>query len=326
MVDRVFENIHRIEVPLPDNPLRSINCYVVKGDGRYLIIDTGMNRPECRSAIESGLKELDVDLTRCDFFITHMHFDHMGLVSHFASEGSTVYFNRVEAEMIRTMKKRGGFGPRMSDFARLAGFSDADFKDSTHRRPGAKFQSPHLVEFSILDEGDTLEFGEHRFECIHTPGHSPGHLCLYDADSKLMVTGDHVLGDISPNISSMSHSGNPLGSFLESLDKVREYEVDLALPGHRSLIKDFRGRVDELKAHHRERLDEVMTALDGKALPGYDVASRMTWRMKADTWEEVGIMQKWFATGEAIAHLHYLKEKGTVTAEEQDGVTLFSSV
>ncbi len=326
MVDKVFENIHRIQVPLPQSPLKSINCYIVKGADRNLIIDTGMNRPECRSAIESGLKELNVDLTRCDFFITHLHSDHMGLVSHLAAEGSTVYFNRTEAKMIRTMKEGGGFGSRMTDFARRAGFSDAEMKDSAGNHPGAKFQSPHSVEFSIIDEGDTLDIGGYHFECIHTPGHSPGHLCLYDAGSKLMVSGDHVLGDITPNISSMAHAENPLGKFLESLDKVYEYDVDLALPGHRSLIKDFRGRVDELKEHHHERLEEVISVLDGKALPGYDVASRMAWKMKADTWEEVGIMQKWFATGEAIAHLHYLEEKGAVTAEEQNGVTLFSSV
>ncbi|MDK1021449.1 MAG: MBL fold metallo-hydrolase [Candidatus Hydrogenedentes bacterium] len=325
MVDKVFENIHRIEVPLPRNPLKSVNCYVVKGADRDLVIDTGMNRPECRSAMESGLKELNVDLTRCDFFITHLHADHLGLASHLATEGSTVYFNRTEAKMVRMMKEKGGFGSRMTDFARLAGFSDAEMKDSLRNHPGQRFQAAHSVDFHLMDEGDTLEVGGYHFECIATPGHSPGHLCLYDADTKLMIAGDHVLGEITPNISAMARDENPLAEFLKSLDKVYEYDVDLALPGHRSLIKDFHGRIDELREHHRERLDEVMSVLDGKALPGYDVASRMTWKMKAATWEEVGIMQKWFATGEAIAHLHYLAEKGAVTAEEQDGVTLYSS-
>ena len=325
MVDKVFENIHRIELPLPRNPLKSVNCYVIKDADRDLVIDTGMNRPECRSAMESGLRDLNVDLTRCDFFITHLHSDHLGLVSHLATEGSTVYFNRIEAEMIRMMKEQGGFGSRMSDFARLAGFSDAEVKDSLANHPGLKFQAPHSVEFSIMDEGDRLDVGGYHFECIHTPGHSPGHLCLYDADAKLMVAGDHVLGDITPNISAMARDENPLGDFLESLDKIYEYDVELALPGHRSLIKDFRGRVDELKEHHLERLDEVLDVLDGQTLPGYNVASRMTWKLRADTWEEVGIMQKWFATGEAIAHLQYLEEKGAVASEDRDGVAFFSS-
>ncbi len=325
MVDKVFENIHRIEVPLSGSPLKSVNCYVIKDERRDLVIDTGMNRSECRSAMESGLKELNVDLNRCDFFITHLHSDHMGLVSHLATEGSTVYFNRIESNMIQTAKEQGGFGSRMMDFARLAGFSDAEVEDSLASHPGLKFQAPHSTEFKIMDEGDTLEIGGYHFECIHTPGHSPGHLCLYDADTKLMVAGDHVLGDITPNISAMTRDENPLDEFLKSLDKVYEYDVDLALPGHRSLIQDFRGRVEELKEHHHHRLDEVMSVLDGKALPGYDVASRMKWKLKADTWEDAAIMQKWFATGEAIAHLQYLEEKGTVATEDRDGVVLFSS-
>ena len=325
MADKVFENIYQIEVPLPGSPLKSVNCYVIKDERRDLLIDTGMNRPECRAAIESGLKELDVDLNRCDLFITHLHSDHMGLVSHLATESTTVYFNRTEAKMIQTAKEQGGFGSRMMDFARLAGFSDAEVEDSLSKHPGLKFQAPHSTEFSILDEGDILDIGGYHFECIHTPGHSPGHLCLYDADTKLMVAGDHVLGDITPNISAMTREENPLSDFLRSLDKVYEYDVDLALPGHRSLIQDFRGRVDEIKDHHRQRLDEVLAILDGKTLSGYDVASRMTWNMKAHTWEDVGIMQKWFATGEAIAHLQLLEEKGAVASEDRGDTAFFSS-
>ncbi len=325
MADKVFENIYQIEVPLPGSPLKSVNCYVIKDERRDLLIDTGMNRPECRAAIESGLKELDVDLNRCDLFITHLHSDHMGLVSHLATESTTVYFNRTEAKMIQTAKEQGGFGSRMMNFARLAGFSDAEVEDSLSKHPGLKFQAPHSTEFSILDEGDILDIGGYHFECIHTPGHSPGHLCLYDADTKLMVAGDHVLGDITPNISAMTREENPLSDFLRSLDKVYEYDVDLALPGHRSLIQDFRGRVDEIKDHHRQRLDEVLAILDGKTLSGYDVASRMTWNMKAHTWEDVGIMQKWFATGEAIAHLQLLEEKGAVASEDRGDTAFFSS-
>ena len=325
MADKVFENIYQIEVPLPGSPLKSVNCYVIKDERRDLLIDTGMNRPECRAAIETGLKELDVDLNRCDLFITHLHSDHMGLVSHLATESTTVYFNRTEAKMIQTAKEQGGFGSRMMNFARLAGFSDAEVEDSLSKHPGLKFQAPHSTEFSILDEGDILDIGGYHFECIHTPGHSPGHLCLYDADTKLMVAGDHVLGDITPNISAMTREENPLSDFLRSLDKVYEYDVDLALPGHRSLIQDFRGRVDEIKDHHRQRLDEVLAILDGKTLSGYDVASRMTWNMKAHTWEDVGIMQKWFATGEAIAHLQLLEEKGAVASEDRGDTAFFSS-
>lgn len=326
MPDKVFENIYRIVVPLPKNPLQSVNSYVIKTVDRDLIIDTGMNLPACRMAMESGLKELDVDLNKADLFITHLHSDHIGLASHFMTDDTTVYFNRLESDMMRASRERGGFAPRMLKFAHIAGFSKPEIKESLAKHPGLRYHSPVAVDFTILEEGDTLEVGEYRFEIIHTPGHSEGHLCLYDAASKLMIAGDHVLGDISPNISSWSPDENPLDDFLVNLDKVHAYDVELALPGHRSVINDFRGRVDELREHHHERLDEVLGILNGKPMSGYEVASEMTWRMRGKTWPEAGIMQKWFATGEAIAHLYYLESRDRVKSESQNGVSLFTSV
>lgn len=100
MVEEVFSDIYRMEIPLPDNPLRAVNSYVIKGDGRYLIIDTGMNRAECRKAMDAGLNALAVDLSCADFFITHLHADHFGLVSDLAGESAKIYFNYPDARIV----------------------------------------------------------------------------------------------------------------------------------------------------------------------------------------------------------------------------------
>lgn len=83
-------DIYRIEVPLPNNPLRYLNSYVVRGRDRFLVIDTGFNRPECREALFTGLDSLRVDLARTDLFLTHLHADHTGLVGDFARAGSRI--------------------------------------------------------------------------------------------------------------------------------------------------------------------------------------------------------------------------------------------
>ncbi len=93
MSQEVLPNLFRIEIPLPKNPLKAINSYVIKGTERNLMIDTGMYREECMKAMEAGLHELSVDLNVTDFFITHMHADHIGLVSSLATADSKVYFN-----------------------------------------------------------------------------------------------------------------------------------------------------------------------------------------------------------------------------------------
>ena len=81
MTEMMLPNLYRIEIPLPKNPLKALNSYLIKGDGRFLIIDTGMNREECQNAMFTALEELKVDLKKTDFFITHIHADHLGLVA-----------------------------------------------------------------------------------------------------------------------------------------------------------------------------------------------------------------------------------------------------
>jgi glyoxylase-like metal-dependent hydrolase (beta-lactamase superfamily II) len=100
MIEEILPNLYRIEVPLPKSPLKWLNSYIVKGEDRYLIIDTGFNREECLSAMNAGLQELGVDLKRTDFFITHLHSDHMGLLGTLMSDNAKVYFNELEAQRI----------------------------------------------------------------------------------------------------------------------------------------------------------------------------------------------------------------------------------
>ena len=80
MVTELMKDIYRIEVPLPKNPMKLLNSYLIRSDGRSLVIDTGFNRPECKEALMSGLKELNVDFDRTDLFLTHLHADHSGLL------------------------------------------------------------------------------------------------------------------------------------------------------------------------------------------------------------------------------------------------------
>ena len=84
MTEEIFPGLYRIKIPLPESPLKYLNSYVIKSDDKNLIIDTGFNRKECLDAMNNGLKEINVDLADCDFFITHLHADHFGLIAKLA--------------------------------------------------------------------------------------------------------------------------------------------------------------------------------------------------------------------------------------------------
>jgi glyoxylase-like metal-dependent hydrolase (beta-lactamase superfamily II) len=322
MTDEIRKDLFRIEVPLPNNPLRSVNCYAIRGGDRSLIIDTALNRPECLQTIEQGLRALDIDPAKSDFFITHFHTDHVGLVGEMAREGSRVYFNQPEIDW---MMNWGGWEV-MFDYGARNGFPREQLQAAFHNHPGARFAPSRIPELQILSDGDPLRVGVYTFRAISTPGHSPGHICLYEPEQKLLVSGDHVLGDITPNIQCWSDEHNPLRAYLDNLDKVQRLEIELALPGHRSLIRDPVKRIDELKAHHRRRLAEVLAVLASGPAHAYRVASQMSWEIEADSWEDFPLIQKWFATGEAIAHLRYLLDKGAIRRKPKSAVTTYERI
>ena len=195
MLEEVYPDIHRIEVPLPRNPLRDINSYVIRGEDCFLVVDTGMNRPECLDAVRAALDALSVDLSRTDFFITHQHSDHIGLVSALKSPASHVFLNPLEAAHILDPDLWTG----MAAVARTHGFPDAEAATDAH--PGRKYLFSGRPDFTHLLEGDTVPIGKYTFRCIATPGHTPGHLCLYEAEAKILFSGDHILDTITPNIS-----------------------------------------------------------------------------------------------------------------------------
>lgn len=319
MIADVFPDIYRIEVPLPRNPLRAINSYVVRGPDRWLMIDTGMNRPESIEAMRAGIASLAVDLDRTDFFITHGHSDHVGLVSELKAGASRIFLHAADAAIALDPN----LWSNLARSARSHGFPDADTAVGKH--PGKKYLFDGRPNFTCLREGDELSVGRYRLRCVETPGHTPGHLCLYEPEARVFFSGDHILDSITPNISGWAQENeDPLGDFLTSLDKVATYDIRLVLPGHRNPITDHRRRIEELKAHHRVRTQEVVGILSRGAQTAYRVASQMQWDLSYSRWEDFPVPQQWFATGEALAHLLYLEKNGKIVRTWSDGTASFS--
>ncbi len=320
MIEQLQPNLFRIEIPLPESPLKYLNSYVVRSDRQNLIIDTGLNHPACLTAMQDGLRDIGISLERTDIFITHLHADHFSLVSELATPDTTVWFNRPDAEVVESwdglesMIVHSGFN----------GFPEERLRAALNAHPGSRFGTGWIPELKILADGEAITYGEYHFTCIETPGHTLGHTCLYEPHKKILISGDHILIDISPNIQCWSDGRNPLKEYLESLDKVYDLEVDLVLPGHRRIFCDHRRRIRELRTHHQDRLEEVMAVLEHACLNAYETAAKMTWDIKAESWESFPIAQQWFATGEALSHLRCLEEEKLIRRHTENGIVRFS--
>lgn len=321
-MEEIRPNWYRIKIPLPGTPLKYLNSYVILGDEKNLIIDTGLNHEACRSAMREGLEALGVDMNRTDIFITHFHADHFSLVSMLATPHTQVYFNRPDAELIESWD---GINT-MVGYSKGHGFPVSVLKRAFENHPGTKFGTEWVPDLKLLTDGQTLAYGDYRLTCVATPGHTLGHMCLYEAREKILVAGDHLLVDITPNIQGWLDRANLLKHYLESLKKTYDLDVNLVLPGHRRLFSDHRARIDELIAHHMHRLAEVRQILAEAPMSAYDTAACMTWDIRADTWDAFPPAQQWFATGEALSHLRYLEGEGEAQREMNDGEIVFRLV
>lgn len=314
-IEEILPSLYRIEVPLPQNPLRSINVYVIKDPVRSLIVDTGMNRPECRTALEEGIAALDLDLSAADVFVTHLHADHLGLAKALVRPGTSVFLSRLDRAWLEAWDGWESFFP----LAEAHGVPADELRAEVAANPSLAFQRDWLPEFTPVEGGGALAAGPYRFQLVATPGHTAGHLCLYEPEARVLLSGDHILGDISPNITSWVPGRNPLKEYFASLAQTARLEIDVVLPGHRALVRDHRARIAEIRLHHERRLDEVRSLLAGRRLTAFDLAAQMTWDLRG-RWAGWPMAQKWFATGEAIAHVVYLESLGEVAREPGERV------
>ncbi len=322
MTQEILPGIYKIETPLPRSPLGATNSYLIKGRTRNLLIDTGWNREESKEALLAGLAALDVVLEQTDILITHLHADHSGLTAALATEKSTLYATEKDAELVNEMCDASYWNDIGAMFAAY-GFPEEDLPRAMQAHSGRRFNAHVRQAFSMIKEGDLIEAGDYSFTCLETPGHTPGHVCLYEPKNKILISGDHILDDITPNITFEKSIADPLGHYLKSLEKVDRLDVSLVLTGHKSLIKNIHKRIGEIKQHHRERLDEVLKILEAGRRNAFQVAGKMSWDISVSSWDLFPLAQKVFAVGEAVTHLEYLRHTGRIKRTETNGKVFY---
>ena len=313
MIETIRPNLFRIPVPLPGNPLKELNSYLIRGRARSLLIDTGFRQEPCRQALLTGLEELGVRREETDVLLTHLHSDHSGLAPEFVSGTGRIYISDMDRRLLED------FGPerwKKSDAAFAAeGFPPALLARGAEENPARALAPAPTDRYVSLFSGDVVEAGDYRLRCLATPGHTPGHLCFWCEEEGILFSGDHVLFDITPNITAWTGVADSLGDYLNSLEAVRACGDPLVLPGHRGR-GSLGPRIDALLAHHQRRLDEALKAVrEHPGLPAYDLAGYLTWKIRAASWAEFPLAQKWFAVGECMAHLDHLMAAGLIRRE-----------
>lgn len=321
---QVYHNpdIYKIELPLRGNALKNLNAYVLIDQGESLVIDTGFLTEECRQVLMEGLHELNISPEHTRLFLTHLHSDHMGLAQYFDYPDSVIYMGQVEYDYYQRLQS-GAINKILADTFLEEGFPDAELEEATFKNAARVYLPDEGFFVTTINDQEKIHIGNVELTALLMPGHTAGLMCLYIEKNRILFSSDHVLFDITPNITNWPGMINPLARYIESLDRIRNYPVETVFPAHRNLSdKTMDQRIEEIIAHHHRRAKEILKAI--KENPGADaymIASKLTWSLHGETFASAPKQQKWFAVGETLAHLDYLLHQGKIrrTAPRETG-------
>jgi glyoxylase-like metal-dependent hydrolase (beta-lactamase superfamily II) len=317
-VERLRDDLWSIPVPIPHNPLRYVSVYAFALDGGGLgLLDTGWESEDGWSALSGGLASIGGDVADVrGVLVTHLHFDHLGLAARVReASGAWVAMHPADASRVVRLTTAGAAAMVAAEVEFLVGLG-AD-RDDAVGDVGPAERAEQFTRVAVpdrlLEDGEHADFPGWRMRAVHTPGHTPGHLCFAEEASGLFFSGDHVLPRISPNVSTTPRgSADPLQDYLASLAAVRDLDPAEVLPAHEWRFRGLDERVDSLTAHHEARLGELLSAIRNHphSTP-WDLAADLTW---SRPWEQYERRMRIFAVTETDAHLRLLASRGLVTS------------
>ncbi|OYO16571.1 hypothetical protein CGZ93_17560 [Enemella dayhoffiae] len=321
-VTEVADRIWAAPIPVPGQGIRFVYSYLIAdGSGGMTVVDPGWNSTEARAALGAAVARTGHRIDDVDtLLVTHAHPDHLGMAGDLAREtGAQVFLH--DADCLLLPEVRGDL-----DYVSLDRWL-REHGQPLDPDPGTAMDGVVFADMERpshrLHDGQEFRVGDRRLRVLHTPGHTPGHACFVVEDEHLVLTGDHLLPRISPNVSGFPRSGpDPLGRFLDSLGLIARLDPAVALPSHEYAFADLGERVAQVERHHTARLAEICDRLaDTPGMNADELSQRLTW---SRPWSEIRPAMRRAALAETLAHLLRLVELGQVRAWTRREVRVWS--
>ncbi|MFC3041873.1 MBL fold metallo-hydrolase [Virgibacillus xinjiangensis] len=301
--------LHPVTLDLPFR-LDHVNCFMAEGENGWTVIDTGLHNEQTKARWREELSGRKV----AEILVTHYHPDHFGFAGGMQEwTGAVVRMSLTDAELgLRAWQS--DFLGRLRENYKRAGVPDEIGKEmADNTKDFIPRVTPYPTITDHLEEGENVAIGGWEYEVIFTPGHSDGLVTLFNKENRILLSTDHILPKITPNISYWFHGDpDPLGSYLQSLEKIKKLDAELVVPSHGLPFYGANDRLMEIQRHHDRRLDEAREAIDGGATV-YDACLKLFRK-------DLTVHEVRFAIGETLSHLEYLRHRGQCHRELKNEV------
>ena len=318
-VEQVRPGLWSIPVPIPNNPLHYVLVYAFDTDRGPYLVDAGWNTDESYGALTAGLERMGSSVTDVQgVLVTHIHPDHFGLAGRIREDsGAWVGMHPADIELFQgRYVETGPLLDAVDATLRMAGAPPEEMDALARASMAILPLVVPTVPDVVMEDDFQPDIPGWCVRAIWTPGHTPGHLCFVETERRLLLSGDHVLPRITPNVSLLDEDGiDPLGDFLRSLAKVAGEDVDEVLPAHEHRFVGLRDRTSALIEHHQERFDQVDKIIAAGSTTAWDIASQMHW---SRPWERISGFMRRMALFEALAHLRAMEELGRLRVVGQN--------
>jgi len=323
----VAPGVFWLQMPLPMS-LNHINLYLLADGDGWVIVDTGIRGEETRTywqqIFDTQLEGKPVKRVIC----THLHPDHTGqagfITEHWQAKLLMSYSEYYQARVLGSMMKESA-NWHMSEYFQRAGIDSSFLMQMAKSRDSFAPQeddAPFPSAFVRLCDGDSIMIGDHCWEVITGTGHSPEHVCLFNEKLRLLISGDQVLPVITSNVSVFptEPDADPMTGWLHSLAKFKDQLPNdlLVLPAHNAPFYGLHERLDELIAHHEDR----MLSLEEACVTPHTAMQLLPVLFK----RPLEGQSRFMALGECVAHLHCLMNRNRIERRLEDGVYHYLSI
>ncbi len=309
--ERLLPGVWRLRLPLPWPGVPHCNAWAVAAGDGIVLFDTGMHEPGSMANLERALDMvgLKVDLVRL-VVCTHAHSDHYGQAATIMQRaGCELWMHPAHEHMSRAADDPEAALARRLEVARSAGVPEEPLREWTAARRGQAYGVAAIVEPDrelVQGVGVATDLG--TWEVVETPGHAPSHVCLWQPERRLLISGDHLLGRVSLYY-DYGWTPDPAGEFLTSLDRVEALDARLCLAGHGRTFTDVQGHITANRALVAQRLSALEGALraDGP-LTAFDAVPRVYG-------EALTAMNAHWWLSETLNYLRHLQVQGRVEGD-----------
>ena len=327
------DGVYRIKIDVPFG-VKFVSLYLFKLEDKTILIDSGLNMGNWKKYLFSAFQEIKISIQEIDYcIITHVHTDHVGLAPYLKKKNPnlSILMHDITHELLKWETS----GENLKDLEQQAreiatklkkfGMSEEQGENIvqffTYWPQFLQYQKPNI----ILHDGDILF---DNLEIIWTPGHSFGHICIFDKEKKNLFSGDHILSRITPHIGNFVvptylaeqykeyDFNNILKQYLASLDKIDNLNPKIIFPGHQEIIYNPHERIEQIKEHHNNRLAAISSLITNNPMTAYKIS-------KVHFGGDLDELNSYMALSEVLGHLLYLEAQEEVQKIEKNGKFLY---